>query len=499
MEINTAIQKFKEIESKIHAYNHAMGLIGYDAVTYGPTGAYVGRGKTLEVLSDALYSIMTNPETKEVTNCLLSNKDQLDEVTRRSAELFNESNEYTSSIPQDEYLEYQVLLNESAVVWRKAKEENDFASFAPYLEKVVNSNIKFAKYYKPTEDAMNTLLGLYEKGLTRAELDNFFNSLREKIVPLIAKIGKAQQIDDSFLHQHFPLEKQREFSDYLMGLMNIDRRYCTIGETEHPFTQDFNKYDVRITTHYYENDLTNSMYSVIHESGHATYELNGGDEYQGTFVAGGVSMGMHESQSRFFENYVGRSEEFCNYIFPKVCELFPEQMKGKTAYDFYLGVNKSEPSLIRMQADELTYPLHILVRYEIEKALVDGKASVYDLPKLWAEKYKEYLGIDVPDDSRGVLQDSHWSNGQFGYFPTYALGSAYGAQFLSEMNEDFDVKATIAKGDLAPIISWFRERLYHDASLYDSKQTFEKVASGKFNPDYFVKYLEEKYSKIYNL
>lgn len=355
MDTKTAVKEFREIQKQLYAYNHAMGLINYDAVTTGPSGTGEGRGITLGILSDAAYAIETSDKAKELSAYILSHRDDVSAQEYREAEMFSRSSEYTASIPADEYRDYQILINDSQQVWKTAKHSNDFESFAPYLEKIIETNIRFAKYYRPDQPVMDTLMGRFERGLTTAEADSFFATLREKIVPLLGRIKNAKQVDADFLHQPFALEKQEEFSDYLMSVLNIDRAHCGIGETEHPFTTMFNKNDVRITTHYYENDLTNSMYSVIHESGHAMYELCGGDEYQYTCLFGGISMGIHECQSRFFENYIGRSEAFCELIFPKVCGLFPEQLAGKTAHDFYLGVNRSEPSLIRIQADELTY------------------------------------------------------------------------------------------------------------------------------------------------
>lgn len=244
--------------------------------------------------------------------------------------------------------------------------------------------------------------------------------------PSSIAVTAAKQVDDSPLHGHFPLDKQRQLSDYLMQVIGLDRAHCTIAETEHPFTTGFTKYDVRITTHYLEDNFASSMYSVIHEGGHALYDTHPMDKLAYTVLGGGVSMGIHESQSRFFENIIGRSRSFIRLIAPKLHELFPET----AAYDdeaLYHAFNRAEPSLIRTEADELTYCLHILIRYELEQQLFDGKLTVQELPAAWNRLYKEYLDVDVPSDREGVLQDTHWADALFGYFPSYALGSAYGA------------------------------------------------------------------------
>ena len=335
--------------------------------------------------------------------------------------------------------------------------------------------------------------------MTTQILDVFFKKLRDNLTPLIAKIGAAAPVDDSFLTRDYPIDVQRRFSDYLLEVIGADKTRCVIGETEHPFNATFGNHDVRVTTHYYENSLDNSMYSVIHEGGHALYELGCEDRYNYTAVSGGVSMGVHESQSRFYENIIGRSREFIGYIFPRVKEFFPEQLADVTADMFHRAVNKVTPSLIRTQADELTYCMHIMVRYEIEKQIIGGTLAVKDIPAEWNRLYKEYLGVDVPDNARGCLQDSHWSGGSFGYFPSYALGSAYGAQMLHVMEKELgDIWADIARGDLSRVTGWLKEHIHRYASMYQPGELFEKTC-GKFDAQYYVDYLTEKYTRLYNL
>ena len=283
-----------------------------------------------------------------------------------------------------------------------------------------------------------------------------------------------------------------------MEVLGLDRAHCTIGETEHPYTLDFNNKDVRITTHYYEDNVDFSMYSVIHEGGHAKYELGIRDDLQYTCLAGGVSMGVHESQSRFYENLIGRSKPFIEAIFPKMKEFFPEQLSDVTAGQFYRAVNKAQPSLIRTEADELTYCLHVMVRYEIEKQLIGGTLAVKDVPETWNRLYKEYLGVDVPDDKRGCLQDSHWSGGSFGYFPSYALGSAYGAQMLRNMEKDIDVWGPVSRGDLSGVSAWLGEKIHRYGGLMEPAGVV-KNACGDFDPSVFADYLEQKYSELYSL
>lgn len=497
--VENAVSALKDLESTMAAYNHVMGVLYHDGATVAPKAAAKGRGETTGVLSGITYQLIADPKNGELLSYLEENRDQLDRQTYRELELARKQYDQLFRIPKEEYVAFNVLVNDAQDAWEDAKNNNDFGLFAPYLEKIVSYNRKFAGYYNPEMSPYDALLNEYEEGLTTEVLDQFFHKLRETIVPLVAAIQKAERINDSFLYKHYPIDKQREFSDYLMQVLQIDRDCCGIAESEHPYTINFNPCDVRITTHYYENALASSMYSVIHEGGHAIYELSCDPRYNNTFLSGGVSMGIHESQSRFFENLIGRSQSFITYIFPKLQELFPEQLKDITAQDFYRAVNKAEPSLIRTEADELTYCLHIMVRYELEKKLIDGSLQVADLPAEWNRLYREYLGVDVPDDTRGCLQDSHWSGGSIGYFPSYALGSAYGPQIYKQMEKQIgNVDALLAKGDLVPVKNWLREQIHQHASFYKSNDLFSRVC-GTFDPSHYTEYLEKKYKEIYNI
>lgn len=494
------VKEFKAYLKKLHAYQHAAGVMYYDFETAMPKGASEEFSQTMGVLSEELYKLSTAPEFKNMVKQLLEHKDELDLITRREAEELNESIARTDCIPMEEYVDYQMVQSMASSVWHEAKVTNDYAAFKPHLEKLIQYARKFALYYAPDQDPYDTLLDEYEKGLNKETLDRYFASLRENLLPLVEKTSALRDtIDDRFLFAHYPLEGQRALSDYIMQVMCIDRNHCSIGEVEHPFTTEFNKHDVRITTHYYEDAVASSFYSVVHEGGHALYELNTGDDLIGSPLASGTSMGIHESQSRLFENIIGRSEEFIQVVFPKLLELFPEQLKGVTAHDFYCAVNKSVPSLVRTEADELTYSFHIMVRYELEKQLIAGTLSVDDLPAAWNRLYKEYLGVDVPDDTHGVLQDSHWSGGSFGYFPSYSIGSAYGAQFMDAMRKDLDVDALIAAGNLKPIIDWLTEKIYRFGCIKKPSELIRDICGQEFDAKYYVDYLTKKFSDIYSL
>lgn len=498
MELKEALERLEELQQKIFAYRTASSSLYLDGVTVAPKDTSAGRGVALGILAGESHKLFTSPEVGQLLDFLDSRRDELDPVAAREVTVLRRDYSKTARIPADEYMEYAMLTNEASDVWHRAKENNDFESFRPVLEKLVDFNRKFAGYYDPDKAPYDALLNEYERGVDMAYLDKFFASVREKLVPLIHAIGEKEQLDDSVLHRHYPAEAQRKFSDYLMEVLQLDRAHCAIGETEHPFTLNFTSQDVRITTNYKEDDVSSSMYSVIHEGGHARYELNIDPALDYTCLAGGVSMGVHESQSRFYENIIGRSLPFVQAIFPRMREFFPEQLSVVTAEEFYKAVNKAQSSLIRTEADELTYCLHVMVRYEIEKRLIGGTLAVKDVPAEWNRLYKEYLGIDVPDDTRGCLQDSHWSGGSFGYFPSYALGSAYGAQMLRNMEQEMDVWGPVSSGDLSGVTGWLREHIHKYGGMMEPADIV-KNACGDFDPTVYTDYLTKKYSELYGL
>ena len=497
--IRDAVARLDEIEATAAAYGHAMGVLSLDAATAAPLGSAEGRGRTMAVLSNVIYSMAASDDTRQLLEYLTAHESELDPEHRRQVEIRKKGCEQLTRIPQEEYIAYNVLINRAESVWRVAKLNNDFAAFAPVLEEIVAYNRKFAGYYAPEKLPYDALLNEFEEGLTMETLDGFFRELRQVIVPLVHAISQKAQPDTAFLDQSFPIEGQKRLAKYLMDTIGLDPNRCTIAESEHPFTCGFSNADVRITTHYHEFNPTFAMYSTIHEGGHALYELGVEDAYNHTCLTGGASMGIHESQSRFYENIIGRSREFIELIFPKMQEIFPEQLAGVTAYDLYRAVNKAEPSLIRTESDELTYAMHIMIRYEIEKQLIGGTLEVRDVPAAWNALYREYLGIDVPSDTEGCLQDSHWSGGMIGYFPSYALGSAYGAQMKAVMESDLGpIAPCIAKGDIASITAWLKAHIHRFGNFKKPADIFAD-ACGKFDPKFFADYLTEKYSGIYGL
>ena len=499
MTLNEAIEKLNELEKSTYALNHALSILSVDGDTVAPKNSWKGRGKAMAYLTELAYKQLVNPETGEMLDTILQHREEADEVTFRKAELLKENYDEYNILPMEEFVAYQELTNESGAVWHDAKEKSDWEMFAPYLEKLVAFRRRFASLKDPSKPAYDVLLDQFEKGASMESLDPFFRTLREELSPVILEVAAREKPVPAFMKGPWAVNDQRLFSRKVMALEGIDPLNCTLGETEHPFTDSTNKWDVRITTHYYENDPFSSMYSVIHEGGHALYELNIRDDLQFTNLAGGVSMGVHESQSRFYENIIGRSRAFCTPLLKIMKEVFPEQMKSVTEEELYSAINLSKPSLIRTEADELTYSLHVMIRYELEKAMIAGDLKVADIPGEWNRLYKEVLGVDVPDNKRGCLQDSHWSTGYIGYFPSYALGSAYGAQMLREMQKTVDVWGTVAKGDLAPVTAWLTEHIHQYGSLKQPRDLLPGAMGGPLDATVYTDYLKKKYGELYGI
>ena len=499
MTLEQAVKKLSELEKASYAIGHAQSVLSVDGDTVAPKNSWKGRGKALAYLGELTYRQMVNPETGEVLETILQHKDQADEITFRRAEVLKEAYDELHVLPMEEYVAWQELTNEAGAVWHEAKVKSDYAMFAPYLEKIIASRRRFASLKDPAKPAYDVLVDQYEKGASMEMLDPFFRTLREELSPVIREVSARQKPVPAFMKNTWPVEKQRLFSEKIMALEGIDPLNCTLGETEHPFTSGTNKWDVRITTHYHEEDPFTSMYSVIHEGGHALYELDVRDDLQFTCLAGGATMGIHESQSRFYENIIGRSRAFCSPLLKILKEVFPDQIGSLTEEELYSAINLSKPSLIRTDADELTYPLHVMIRYEIEKAMIAGDLAVKDIPGEWNRLYREVLGVEVPDDRRGCLQDSHWSFGGIGYFPSYALGSAYGVQMLREMEKTVDVWGSVAKGDFSPVTAWLTEKIHQYGSLKKPQDLLPAAMGGPLDATVYTGYLRKKYSGLYAL
>lgn len=499
MTLEQAVSRLNETQKALYALNHAMSILYVDGDTAAPRESYKGRGMAMGYLSELLYRQTVNDETGEVLQTILDNRDQCDALTVRQAELIKEEYDNMHVMPMEEFVAFEQLTNEAVAVWHEAKEKSDYALFAPYLEKMIDYERRYAARKDSDKAPYDVLLDQYEKGISMAQLDPFFKTLRDELSPVIKEISLCKQPNYPFMKALYPAEQQKKFSLKLMEMEGIDPNRCTIGETEHPFTDSVNKWDVRITTHYHEDNVFSGMFSVIHEGGHALYELGVGDEYQFTAINGGATMGLHESQSRFYENLICRSRPFCGALLPVMKDIWPEQMKDVTTDQLYAAINAAGPSLIRTEADELTYPLHVMIRYEIEKLMISGEAKVSELPEIWNQMYKKYLGVDVPNDREGILQDSHWSGASFGYFPSYALGSAYGVQMLRKMEKDIDVWGIAGTGDLRPITAWLGDRIHKYGKFLKPQELLLNAMGEPLDAHVYTDYLVKKYSDLYHL
>lgn len=484
---------------KTMALQTSLVLFEWDNETLAPEAAGTYTSRVIGALSEEYYRVMTGEEMGEaIARC---EEDQsLSEVERAIVKGAKEAREELICIPSKEYRENAQLIAEAARIWSKAKKEEDFDSFAPTLEKVIGFKKKFASYRKKEGQKLyDVILDEFEKGFNMELLDEFFCRLKEEIVPLLKEIKEhGKTIDASFLTGGYPEAKQREMARYLAEYVGFDFTKGVLAESAHPFTTNLHNRDVRITTSY-RDKMDSSMFSVIHETGHGLYELGISDEITQTPMGQGTSMGMHESQSRFFENIIGRSDAFWIPLYEKLQELYPEKLKGIPREQFMEGINKVEPSFIRTEADELTYNLHILIRYEIEKMIMEEDLDLKKLPEIWADKYEEYLGVRPEKPSEGILQDIHWSQGLIGYFPSYALGNAFGAQLYAHMKKEMDFDELLKNGKLDVIREYLKEHVHKFGKLKTSREILKDTTGEDFTPDYFIQYLKEKYCKLYEL
>ncbi|MBR0385964.1 MAG: carboxypeptidase M32 [Erysipelotrichaceae bacterium] len=489
-------KQYQEKMFRISAYDLVLTTTYFDAETVAPIKGADYRSERMAYLYGEAFNMETDPELISMLEQLKERED-LTELQQAAVFWHLRQLDAMRHIPQELYVEASQLQMDSNVVWKKAKAADDYKMFEPYLLKTIEMSRKMLEYRQSELHGYDILLDDFEPGMTREKYDRFFELIKERLVPLIHKISEKQQFDCSFNSRYYPKEQQKKLMYKILEYMQFDLEAGMMGETEHPFTDSLSPKDIRITTHYYDNNLLSCIFSVVHEAGHATYNYQIRDDVAETFCFDSMSSGMHESQSRLMENYLARNSAFWDTLFPYAKELFPEQLADVDQEKFMHAVNASQPSLIRTEADELTYPLHILVRYEIEKGLFDGTIDEHDLENIWNDKYEEYLGVRPQKPSDGILQDVHWSGGSFGYFPTYALGSGYAAQFMHAMRKDLDVEACMHEGQFGRIREWLREHIHQYGGMYLPQKQIEIATGEPFDPEYYVEYLTEKYSRLY--
>ena len=498
--MNQNYEKLEEQLKRAQALQAASTIFSWDNETLAPEGAVEKTSVYMGQLSMEYMKVMTSPEIKEAAKAL-EGGEGLTEVQQAIAEKVRKDIHDMDVIPPEEYQAYSELTAKAGTVWAKAKKQNDYSLFAPVLKDLISYQRKFAGYRaKDGQRLYDVLLEDYEEGFTMKELDRFFDRMRKEIVPLLKEVRKKlDMIDSSAVFQEYDIEKQKEFSRFLAEYLGFDFTKGVLGESEHPFTDSLHNEDVRITNHYYPDNLESAIFSVIHETGHALYEGGNSDEVTMTPVQGGASCGRHESQSRMFENVIGRSRAFWEPIYGKLQETFPEQLENLPLEDFIRIINRVHPDLIRTEADELTYCLHIMVRYEMEKKMIEEECSVEDLPEMWNSLYEEYLGIRPETDTEGILQDVHWSFGGFGYFPSYALGNAFASQIYAQMEKDLEVEQLLKEGNLKPIREYLKEHIHQYGASRKTRRLLKDLTGEEFNPDYYVDYLKNKYTALYEL
>lgn len=425
----------------------------------------------------------------------------MSEDTKKAVELAKKEYEENKKIPEAEYKEYVILCSKAETAWEEAKGKSDFSLFSPYLEQLIEFNKRFITYWGYQEHPYDALLDLFEPGVTVKVLDQLFAELKEAIIPLVKQVtASGNKPDTSFITKAFPKEKQKELSLYFLQELGYDFDGGRLDETVHPFATTLNRGDVRVTTRYDEKDFRTAIFGTIHECGHAIYEQNIDEALSGTNLSDGASMGIHESQSLFYENFIGRNKHFWTPYYKKIQEASPVQFKDISLDDFVRAINESKPSFIRVEADELTYPLHIIIRYEIEKAIFSNEVSVEDLPSLWNQKYQDYLGITPQTDAEGILQDVHWAGGDFGYFPSYALGYMYAAQLKQKMLEDLpEFDALLERGEFHPIKQWLTEKVHIHGKRKKPLDIIKDATGEELNVRYLIDYLSNKYSNLYLL
>lgn len=496
------LEYVRQVLATAEQYDHAVNVLMYDQETICPIEGMEEQGDVMAFLSNQSYKLIKEPAFIEAAEYLYEHRDALEEFDRAMAEQLHRSYLQTKNVTPELQHEFSLVYNRAFVNWSKAREAADYSLFAPSLHEVTDVNHRMIEL-RGADAAGNTpydaLIDEYERGMTSDVLDEAFGACKERLLPLLEKIKKSpKKIRTDFLSRPVDKERQAKMAEWLLHQMRFNFNRGAFTTSEHPFTAGLGRYDTRVTTHYYPDQFLASMYSIIHEGGHALFDQNQPAENHDHFITGGKTMGMHESVSRFYENRIGRSESFAHFVYPKTCELFPDAMEGVTEKEFYEGLNVVSPTLIRTEADEFTYTFHIIIRYEIEKALFAGEIKVEDIPALWNRKYQEYLGICPATDREGVLQDVHWASG-FGYFPTYAIGNFYNAMYYNRMKEEVAVDEAIREGNFEPVNKWMIEHVFAKADRLSPQEWIKDITGRAFTPVDFLDYLEEKYSKIYEL
>lgn len=497
--MNETYKAFVERLHELADLGHAQGLMHWDQETYMPRRGAAMRARALGTLAGLCHERLTAPalvalvaelKDADLTGDAAVNVREIDRQQSRSLKL---PKELVVELSQTESLGHEA--------WVEARKKSDFALFRPWLEKIVALKKEVAERVGYEGSMYNALLDEYEPYARAEEIAPVFDQLKTQLVPLVEQIVAAgQHPARGVLDQAYPIEQQELLGRQVLADLGFDLQAGRLDLAVHPFCSGTSRDDVRLTTRYNADWLPGALFGTIHEAGHGLYEQGLPADASGTPAGQSVSLGIHESQSRLWENMVGRSKAFWTHYLPKLRTLFPQQLSAVDLDAFYAAVNQVEPSLIRVEADEVTYNLHILLRFELECDLIEGRVAVAELPAAWNERMEQYLGVRPGDDASGVLQDTHWSCGLLGYFPTYALGNLYAAQFFHQAHQDLpDLEAQIAQGAFGPLKTWLNEKIHARGARVTASELVEEVTGAKLSADCFIAYLQEKFGALYGL
>lgn len=495
------LEEFQKYLEKMNQYEHVTSLLFWDMKTVSPKLGQPAHIEALTRFSSESFALSTSEKLGEMLNGLAAPEEYetLDDAWKFIVRRMKRDFERNKRIPAEVYEAFVRAQAESGNAWEEAKNAADFSIFAPHLKKMIAMTREITGYTDPDREVYDALLNQYEEGMDSATIDRLFGELKQELIPLVQKILSAPQPEDAPFHESFDVDAQKKVQQLLLDYIGFRRDAGAVGESEHPFTMNFSSKDVRITNHYYEHEPISSMFSAIHEGGHGIFEQNVNPAYDNTVAGSCCYMGIHESQSRYYENILGRNKNFWIPIYDRLGELLP-QFKEIPLEDFYREINHVRNSFIRTEADELTYCFHIILRYEMEKAIFRDNVPVDSLPALWNQKMQEYLQITPKNDAEGILQDTHWSDGSFGYFPSYLLGSIYDGMYLEAMEEELgSVDALLSEGRIGEITKWLNEKIHRYGSTRTPKEVIAAVCGREVSAEPLICYFNKKYTEVYGL